>query len=410
MGANKLLAVVALGVALRLAFGFGYWIGQPLTRDESEYLSLARSLRSGAGFVYDAAHTDAFGRAPGYPAFLAVAGGGHGTTSTIPALVTITQSLVGGLGIVLAAALAARVAGPRAALAAAMLTAVYPPLVWIASRAFSEALFWPMGLGVAWLFDRATTAAGASTRARLALLCGLLAGAGVLVRPALLFFLMLAALYWLWSRRWVPLAALTVGALLVVGPWTARNVMVHGRFVLVASEGGVTFWTGNHPLAVGDGDMAANPAIKRDYLRLRAQFPQLSEEAMEPIFYREALAWIRANPLDWVALEARKVFYTVVPVGPSYFLHSRLFVAASIVPYGLALAGALAGAWRWRDRLAAIPGLWLLAASALLVCVVFFPQERFRVPVIDPALLVLAAAACVPRRALPPAAAGRVAA
>jgi hypothetical protein len=30
-------------------------------------------------------------------------------------------------------------------------------------------------------------------------------------------------------------------------------------------------------------------------------------------------------------------------------------------------------------------------ASAVLVCVVFFPQERFRIPVIDPALIVLAA-------------------
>jgi hypothetical protein len=31
----------------------------------------------------------------------------------------------------------------------------------------------------------------------------------------------------------------------------------------------VTFWTGNHPLAVGDGDLAANPAIKIDNARYR---------------------------------------------------------------------------------------------------------------------------------------------
>ena len=52
-------------------------------------------------------------------------------------------------------------------------------------------------------------------------------------------------------------------------PWTIRNIRVYGRFVLVASEGGVTFWTGNHPLAVGDGDLAANPAIKRAELEFR---------------------------------------------------------------------------------------------------------------------------------------------
>jgi hypothetical protein len=34
--------------------------------------------------------------------------------------------------------------------------------------------------------------------------------------------------------------------------------------------------------------------------------------------------------------------------------------------------------------------LALLAGSALLVCLVFFPQERFRIPVIDPTLIVCA--------------------
>ena len=45
-------------------------------------------------------------------------------------------------------------------------------------------------------------------------------------------------------------------------PWTARNAAVYGRFVLVASEGGVTFWTGNHREARGEGDLAANPHLK----------------------------------------------------------------------------------------------------------------------------------------------------
>jgi hypothetical protein len=36
--------------------------------------------------------------------------------------------------------------------------------------------------------------------------------------------------------------------------------------------------------------------------------------------------------------------------------------------------------------------LFLLAGSAILVCLVFFPQERFRVPVIDPVLIICAAA------------------
>jgi hypothetical protein len=44
--------------------------------------------------------------------------------------------------------------------------------------------------------------------------------------------------------------------------------------------------------------------------------------------------------------------------------------------------------------------LLLLAASAVLVCLVFFPQERFRIPVIDPALIVCAA--CLGARRIQP--------
>ena len=47
-----LIAAALVGVVLRLAFGLGYWIDRPLTRDELEYLSLARSLAAGVGFVH----------------------------------------------------------------------------------------------------------------------------------------------------------------------------------------------------------------------------------------------------------------------------------------------------------------------------------------------------------------------
>jgi 4-amino-4-deoxy-L-arabinose transferase-like glycosyltransferase len=393
---GPLLAIVGVAIALRLAFALGYWTGQPLTRDEREYLSLARGVASGQGFVYDdaarAGGVDPFGRAPGYPVFLAAVGGGRDVTSEVPASVQAAQAVVGGLGVWMVALLATRLAGARAGLAAAAIAACYPPLIWIAAYAFSEAIFWPLGLFTVWLFDRAHQAATPAARLRLALVTGLCAGAAVLVRPAMLFFLLLAGPWWLWKRGLAPVAALALGALLTIGPWTVRNYLVHERFVLVASEGGVTFWTGNHPLASGDGDMAANPAIKRDNLALRARHPGVSEEDMEPIYYREAFAWMRAHPVDWLALMARKAFYLIVPIGPSYTLHSPLYFWASVLSYGLVLPFALAGAWRQRAHLAQLPGLWLLVASAVAVCFVFFPQERFRIPVIDPALIVLAGA------------------
>jgi 4-amino-4-deoxy-L-arabinose transferase-like glycosyltransferase len=391
-----LTAAALAGLAARLAFGLLYWTHQPLTRDELEYLSLARSLAAGHGFVYDellrAGSFVPFGRAPGYPAFIALVGAGRAVTTSVPAALKIAQACVGALGVWLVGVIAHRLAGARAARAAAALAAIYPPLVWIAGYAWSEALFWPAGLLVAWLFDRALAQ---PSRIAAAIVCGLAVGAGLLIRPGLLLFLPIAGIYLLLRRRVVMLVGLALGVALIVGPWTIRNYVHHGRLMIVASDGGVTFWTGNHPLATGDGDMAANVPIKQDNIRLRAEHPGLTEEAMEPIYYREALAWIAAHPLAWLGLEARKAFYLVAPIGPSYTLHSLRYFVASVVSYGVVLVLAIVGATTRGRHLGRTPGLWMLAASAVLTCLVFFSQERFRIPIIDPALVVLGGAGLV---------------
>ena len=116
---------------------------------------------------------------------------------------------------------------------------------------------------------------------------------------------------------------------------------------------------------------------------------------MEPVYYREAFRWMASHPLQWLALEARKVFYLVVPIGPSYQVHSARYYAASAIPYVVLLALALVALRR--VAVYRTPGLWLLLASSVVACLVFFPSERFRIPVIDPALIVAAGAALAGR-------------
>jgi 4-amino-4-deoxy-L-arabinose transferase-like glycosyltransferase len=387
-----LLAIAGLGIALRLVFAFTYWVDQPLTRDEREYLSLARSVAAGRGLVYDEALTagpiEPFSRAPGYPTFLALTGAGRATDDRLPASVKIAQAIVGGAGVILIGLIARRLGGQRSGMAAAAIAAVYPPLVWISGYVFSESIAWPLGLAVAWMFD--WIGPEESRARRLALACGLLAGVASLVRPAMIVFVALAVLSLVWRRRTACAAWLLVGAALVVGPWTARNYVRYGRLVLIAAEGGVTFWTGNHPLAIGEGDFAANPALKIEANALRARHPGKDEVAMEPVFYRDAFKWIGSHPIDWLKLEARKIFYLVVPIGPSYRSHSARYYAASVVSYGLILILGLTGLFKLGPRRTRTPGLWLLVGSAIVVCLMFFPQERFRIPIIDPALAICA--------------------
>jgi 4-amino-4-deoxy-L-arabinose transferase-like glycosyltransferase len=287
---------------------------------------------------------------------------------------------------------------------ASALAAVYPPLVWICAYVFSETLYSLLALLAAHVLQRAVetrrllrrTAGQPGVRMTamtVALLAGALTGLAILTRPAMLLFLPLA-LVWLVSRRRAPIAvAFVAAAALVVTPWTIRNVRVHGRFVLVASEGGVTFWTGNHPLAIGEGDLAANAELKRAELEFRRAHPGLTSEELEPLYYQDAFRAIAEDPLRWAGLMARKMFYTVAPVGPSYTLHSMRYRVASALSYLVLLPPAIVGfrrLWRAGERPTAV---LLLGASAILVGLVFFPQERFRIPVIDPVLIIAASAA-----------------
>jgi hypothetical protein len=389
-----IVASLVVGFALRLAFALVYWMGQPLTHDEREYLALARSIARGDGFVYPADEpvsgtAQRFGRAPGYPLFLAMV---HVTepVDSVPARVKIAQSIVSTVGVWLIALIAGRVAGARAAVAAAWIAALYPPLVFIPAYALSETLYSTVALGAAWMLERETVRVSGTRTAGVPVLGAVLTGAGILVRPAMLFFVPFAAVWMVWKRNVRAAVLFVVVALACVAPWTIRNALVYGRFVLVASEGGVTFWTGNNPLARGEGDLAANPELKQAELAFRNRYPELTAEEREPLYYREAFAWIRTHPADWAALLVRKAFFTVVPFGPSYTLHSTKYVLASAGAYLLLLPAALAGAW-WLGRDRAPAALWLMAASTLFVSLVFFPQERFRIPVIDPALIVSAA-------------------
>jgi hypothetical protein len=381
---------VAAGLVLRLAFGFGYWVGKPLTHDEHEYLALAHNIAEGRGFTYPAPppgvpEPERFGRAPVYPVFLAGIDLIYPGGDLVP-VVKAVQAALGAVGIWLIAIIAGRVSGGRGATVAAWIAAIHPPLVWTPAYVFSETLYMVLALGTVIAAERARSA-DASGRW---LGCGLLGGLAALTRPAHLFFLLLLGFYLLARRALVPAVLASVGALLVIAPWTVRNWQEYGRPILIASEGGITFWTGNHPLSPGEGDMAANPAIKRDNQRLRAVHRGLTPEELEPVYYREAFKAIAADPVWWTGLLARKAFYTVVPIGPSYTLHSTRYLVASVVSYvALLVLGSLGGFALWRAGAWPV-ALGLLLGSAVLVCVVFLPQERFRIPVVDPALIVLA--------------------
>jgi 4-amino-4-deoxy-L-arabinose transferase-like glycosyltransferase len=406
-----------IGLLLRLGFGLWYWVDKPLMKDEQEYLLLSIRVATGQGFTYPAAQPSPgfFERPPGFVVLLSSVlmatrdplvttnipqslADLPPTSSGIPTGVTVVQCLLGTIVIVLVAALAHRAGGERAANVAAAAAALYPPMAWVSGYMLSEPLYSALALGAIWLLLKAGDTG--VRRAWWGLIAGVVAGAALLTKEAMIFFLPLAALWLLWHRQRQILIALAAGVALVVLPWVARNYSVHSQFILTAAHGGVTLWTGNNPLARGEGDLAANPIMGQARRTLEAQHPGLSNQEMDDVYYAEVRRFVREHPGQWLVLEAKKVFYTVVPIGPSYTLHSDRYFLASLISYGLLAPVALIGLCQLFRRAGPSP-LWalgLLALSSVIVCLIFFPQERFRIPVLDPSAIVAAAVALSVRR------------
>src|SRR5688572_3925800 len=222
-GMNPTARVVAgaavLGLLLRLGFGLWYWVDKPLMKDEQEYLLLATRVATGHGFTYPESTLAAnvFERPPGFALYLAtilmitrnqlVTTNPPGsiaelpaTSSSLPPAITVAQCLVGTLVIVLVAAFAGRAAGPRAAKLAAIGAALYPPIAWVSGYVLAEPLYSALALGTVWLLQRAADTTGAH-RIRSGVLAGLVAGAALLTKEAMLFFFPLAALWLVWHKQ-----------------------------------------------------------------------------------------------------------------------------------------------------------------------------------------------------------------
>lgn len=383
---RSLAAAVLAALALRLLFALVYWVDKPLTVDQVEYLWLADRLADGHGLTFPEGEQRLM-RSPGYPLFLAA------VRSLVPGerSIKVAQSIVGALSVLLVAAMARRMGGRLAAVAAAIGAAVYPPLVFEPAYVLSETLYTAVALGTAVLAWQGLDAADEAGRRGRFAAAGVAGGLTMLVRPEFALFLGFIGVLLLWQRHWVPVALLGVFAAVTVAPWPLYNVVVQDRVILLSSRGGPNLWMGNNALARGDGDVGANPAMQREYDAIIAANAHLPPQELERLFYRRSFEFISGQPLAWVALLLRKAFWFFVPFGPSYQARSPLFWFTHAASW-LGLLGFSVAAWPRVRRLHPRP--WVpaaLAASVFATCMIFFPLERYRVPVLDPVLIACAA-------------------
>ncbi len=268
-------------------------------RDAIEYNALALNLVKFGEYSIRIGHPSSF-RAPGFPLWVAAL---YSISYDNRFLVYAGQCLLGALGCLLAYLLARELLPEVDARRSGLLAVVYMPAIFLCTLFFSDTLYADcVGLGML-LFVRylRTKRSACLVIAGLALGYGALTRpAGILVLPALLAIL-IAAMIRERRFRWLPCLALTLSCCAVVAPWTWRNYVVHHQFVLIATNGGWTFYGSNNNIVLHNRRFLGRFAPPY-LLQQRAVVNAMPEVSLDRLEWRLGIAWVRAH---WASMPLR---------------------------------------------------------------------------------------------------------
>jgi 4-amino-4-deoxy-L-arabinose transferase-like glycosyltransferase/Flp pilus assembly protein TadD len=298
---------------------------------------------------------------------------------------------------VLVFSLGARLFSRRVGGMAALVVAVWGPLVYFTGELVSASMSVFLYLAVL----RVTLWAMDGERARRWLAVGLLVGVTALARAeALLLVPALAATTAIrWRREHVRrdairAAALVAGALLAVSPATLRNVLHGGDLVAISANGGINFYMGNAPEYGGAVGLRPGPdwerlvrepenaGIERPGARHSAYFVAwtIRRALDEPRATAAHLATKLGLALHGHELPSNRDVYAARAVSP--VLAALLFPGPPWAPWGLVAPIGLVGvAIAVRRQPRARPAAWALA-TILGATVLFFVTARFRAPAV----------------------------
>jgi len=383
--------VVVFGVALLVRLAAWLQVRSlPIVRspqlDSLEYLEWARHIASG-DFTWPVPPP----HGPGYAFFLAAVLKLFGGSVSAAGLV---QAALGALGCVLAAKIARKFFGRKAALLAGLLLAVEGAVVLVDVSLFSEGLLLVL-LAAALL----RISPRGPERTRDALAAGLWIGLAALVRPTAVFLLPVAALSaFTRNDRWRRTFLLVGATAIVILPITLLNLRATGAPLLVQGHGGFNFWIGNSPS--GDGLPSVRPGAGWDRAEaeaVRAGFVRPGDQ--DRYFVRKTLREIRGAPLRWVRLVASKTIWTIQaeevrdPFSYWFFREQApllRFLPGFGVLFPLAALGVVTTAAR-------SPRPWVLfgaAAAWIASCALLVTSFRYRLPLV-PVIAVLAGEGCL---------------
>jgi 4-amino-4-deoxy-L-arabinose transferase-like glycosyltransferase len=377
---SKQIATAAVLLSLVLAGGYAVMLGNELRfSDEYVYLELTQSLADGRGFAFGPDAT-AY-RPPGYPFLLLplhLLTGGN----------VFAMRLVGVLclvGAVWLGYLLARRISPVAGALVAVVMAVYPLFVYTATALYPQM---PAMLLLLAMVEFGLRARGRWTWA---IPSGLTGGFLTITMPSYAPSIVILVLFVGWRARRAA-AALLVAAAIIPGIWCVRNAVQLKAFIPVSTNNGVNLLLGNNPNATG----SSGTSVDVSSYDQRAKDMKLDEVGIDHFYSSEAVAWIKANPVDAAGLYVGKVAHnfaysdTLKTSGQGV---SDLLAALTYYPIlALAVLRVLL-LKRFPLHLVEKISLWFIVVNVLLLAV-FFTRIRFRVP-LDALTIVLAMSSVV---------------
>jgi 4-amino-4-deoxy-L-arabinose transferase-like glycosyltransferase len=368
---RTLLALGAFALSVRLAYRAIFLRHYKPDSDALQYGDLAKAIAHGRGlsdiFPFWFAHPSAF-RPPLYPLLLGVVYRLSGDRLLVGML---TNAVIGSAVVVLVALLGARVGGTRTALAAGMVAALAPSLLFNDGVTLSEPLSLLLMLGaMLLLLDGRDLGAAVAT----ALL--------MLTRPSAQALVLVLAVWMLRSFGWRRALRFVLVVAAVVAPWIGRNVVELGSPTLVTSNG-FNLAASYSPLALANYGFV-DPFGAPQLQGLRYQHftepdidKTLRSYAVQQIRqHPHAIIWhVKQNLRSWMELNQHQTDIAERLDGrPIGFLHATLpFFFATFVL-------GVAGLWLSRRR-AATRLMVLVAAYFWVTSAVTTTAPRLRAPI-----------------------------
>jgi 4-amino-4-deoxy-L-arabinose transferase-like glycosyltransferase len=393
-----LLAVVAVGLTVRVVYTLHVSTDLPFTGDAETYHLLAERIADGDGYVRprgELAGTATSEFPPLFPAVLSVVDLFGGDSVRAQKLVT---SVLGAGTVLVLGLLGRRVRSATVGLVAATLAAFYPMLFQVDGALMAESLYALLVAGFLLAIYRAID------RRSIVDWCiaGVLAGLSALTRTEGLLLVVFVALPAAFRRRsrdddrdvqWRGLVACAVAALVVITPWLLRNYVTFDRFIPISNNSGTLVAGANCDRSyfgqyrgvwrfecVTDIDVTGlDEADVADRFRdVGFEYAQDHAGELPRVVTTRVLRTFGLfepkEQIDWESFEGRDVTWQVAG--------HRMFLA--MLPFAVLGAVVL-----WRSR----RPLWPLVAPVLLVALtaaLSYGNQRFRVAA-EPGIIVLAA-------------------